>query len=485
MRRSLTLAIAALVAGCAVGPDYVRPDAPVPAAYKEATVAGGATWLPAAPADALDRGDWWRLFDDAELSRLAAEVDAANPTVAAAVASYRQAEALVREARASFFPSLSLAASARRVGGGISGDRAGATSSTGSSYSLSLAGDWAPDFWGRVGRTVESARANEAASAADLASARLSAQGAMAIDYFALREADFEIELLTRTIEGYERALQITQNRYAAGVVARTDVLQAETQLATTRASLATVRATRERFEHAIAVLTGRGPGDFSLPPRPWNAVVPAVPIGVPSDLLQRRPDIAAAERAVAAANAQIGIQRAAYFPSLTLNASLGNATAGFGDLFNVSTALWSIGVSVAQTVFDAGATAARVSGAEAARDVAVARYRETVLTAFQGVEDQLSNARAQAEQAVLLKQASDAADLIEQQILNRYRAGQLSYTDVVTAQASALSARRSLVQTAVNRQVTAITLIQALGGGWDAAAPVQTRSAGRADNPP
>jgi NodT family efflux transporter outer membrane factor (OMF) lipoprotein len=211
---------------------------------------------------------------------------------------------------------------------------------------------------------------------------------------------------------------------------------------------------------------------------------VPALPLGVPSDLLQRRPDIAAAERQVAAANAQIGIERAGYFPSLTLGASIGNASSRIGDLFQVSNAVWSLGVSVAQTIFDAGATAARVAGAEAARDVAVARYRQTVLAAFQNVEDQLANAHAQAEQAALLKQASDAADLTEQQIMNRYRAGQVGYTEVVTAQASALSARRALVQVAVDRQVSAIALIQALGGGWDTAAPPQVKSSLPAENP-
>ena len=480
--------LASCLCGCALGPDYVRPAVPTSAAYKEAPSAGGALWLPAAPADALDRGDWWRLFDDPVLSQLATEVDAANQSIAGAVASYRQAQALVREARAAYFPALSLSASARRSGsrGGGNGNGTAASgfaasgSSAGTAYSLALDGDWAPDFWGRVGGAVASARASEQASAADLAAARLSAQGAMAIDYFALREADFEADLLTRTIEGYQRALQITQNRYAVGVVAKTDVLQAETQLATTRASLTTVRANRERFEHAIAVLTGKAPGDFSIAVQPWNAVVPGLPLGVPSALLQRRPDIAAAERQVAAANAQIGVERAGYFPNLTLAASLGNSSSHLGDLFKLSNALWSVGASVAQTVFDAGATAARVSAAEAARDVAVARYRETVLTAFQGVEDQLTNARAQAEQAELLKQASDAADLTEQQILNRYRAGQLGYTDVVTAQASALSARRALVQVAVNRQVTAITLIEALGGGWNTTAPVETESSVR-----
>jgi len=485
-RRSWSALVAVLCAGCALGPDYVRPDAAAPAAYKEAPREGGATWLPAAPADTLDRGDWWRLFDDAELDRLAAEVDSANQTIAGALASYRQAQALVREARASYFPAVSLTGGVHRSGGGSSRSGSGATSTgaSGTSYDVSLNGDWAPDFWGRVGRAVEGARASEQASAADLAAARLSAQGALASDYFSLREADFEADLLERTIEGYERALQITQNRYAAGVVARTDVLQAETQLATTRASLTTVRANRARFEHAIAVLTGKAPGDVTIAPQPWNAVVPGLPLGVPSALLERRPDIASAERQVAAANAQIGVQRAAYFPSLTLGASLGNTASSLGDLFKVSNALWSIGVSAAQTVFDAGATAARVSAAEAARDVAVARYRQTVLAAFQGVEDQLANARAQAEQAAFLKEASDAADLTEQQILNRYRAGQVSYTDVVTAQASALSARRALVQVAVNRQLSAIALIQALGGGWDASAPVELKSSVRADNP-
>ncbi|MEO8836505.1 MAG: efflux transporter outer membrane subunit [Caldimonas sp.] len=474
---------AVLLVACAVGPDYQRPTAPVPAAYKEAPSVAGATWLPAAPADALDRGDWWRLFGDDELNRLAADVDSANQTVAGAVASYRQAQSLVREARAAYFPTVGLSVGASRSGAGSTRRSLSGTSSSGTSFSAGLGADWAPDFWGRVGRAVEGARASEQATAADLAAARLSAQGEMAIDYFALREADFEAELLMRTIDGYERALVITQNRYAAGIVPKTDVLQAETQLETTRSSLSTVRANRERFEHAIAVLVGKAPGDFSLAARPWNAVVPAIPVGVPSALLQRRPDIAATERQIATANAQIGIERAAYFPNLTLSASLGNAGSRIGDLFKVSNAVWSVGVALAQTVFDAGAIGARVSAAEASRDVAVARYRHTVLAAFQGVEDQLSNARSQAEQAALLKEASDAADQTEQQILNRYRAGQLSYTEVVTAQASALSARRALVQMAVNRQVTAITLIQALGGGWDAAAPVELNGSARSDN--
>lgn len=477
-RSSVALAVSLALAACSVAPIYQRPDAPTSPTFKEAPVAGGATWFPAAPADAIDRGDWWRLFDDPELSRLASQVDAANQTVAASVASYRQAQALVRQARASYFPGVSLGVTASRSGGGSSN-----TPSKPTSFGASLGADWAPDFWGRVGSAVAGARASEEASAADLAAARLSAQGEMAIDYFSLREADEEAALLAETIEGYERALEITQNRYTAGVVAKTDVLQAQTQLATTRSSLATVRANRARFEHAIAVLTGQAPGSLSITPAPWNQRVPAVPLVVPSALLQRRPDIAASERGVAAANAQIGVERSAYFPSLGLSASLGNGGSRIGDLFRVSNALWSVGASVAQTVFDAGAISARVSGAEAARDAAAARYRQTVLAAFQGVEDQLTNARYQAEQAELLRQASNAADQTEQQVLNRYRAGQIGYTDVVTAQASALAARRALVQVAVSRQISAISLIQALGGGWDVSAPAELKSSVRSDN--
>ena len=289
--------------------------------------------------------------------------------------------------------------------------------------------------------------------------------------------------MLAQTIEAFERALQIVQNRYDAGIVARTDVLQAQTQLASTRAELANLRANRARFEHAIAVLIGKAPADFSLAAAPWVQAVPAVPLGVPSALLQRRPDIAAAERAVAVANAQIGIQRSAHFPSLTLSAALGSGGSRVADLVSVSGALWSLGVAVAQTVFDAGAISARVAAAEAGRDVAIARYRQTVLTAFQAVEDRLSTSQALAAQQDLRRQASDAADLTEQQILNRYRAGQVSYTEVVTAQASALSARRAWVQVGVGRQVSAIHLIEALGGGWDASAPVESNRSVRGGN--
>jgi NodT family efflux transporter outer membrane factor (OMF) lipoprotein len=284
-----------------------------------------------------------------------------------------------------------------------------------------------------------------------------------------LRQADAQLGLLDRTVEAYERALKITQNQYDAGIAAKTDLLQAQTTLANARASRITVQGQRALLEHAIAVLIGRPPAEFTLQPATWTAAVPPVPLGVPSTLLQRRPDVAAAERQVAAANAQIGVQRAAYFPSLTLGASVGSAATRVADLFTAPASLWSIGLSVAQNVFDAGATRARVEGAEAARNAAIANYRQTVLNAFKSVEDQLATTRSLAEQADYRREASEAADQTEAQLLNQYKQGLVAYTDVVTAQASALTARQTLSQLQSLRQASAIALIQALGGGWHA----------------
>ena len=460
MRRAVAGAATVLLVACDTAPVYRVPDAPVPAAYKEAPVAG-AVWLPAAPADALDRGPWWALFDDADLDRLAAQIDVSNQNVATAVATYAQARALVRGQRAALFPVLGATGTARRDGG--------AGTLAGNSLQAILGASWEPDLWGRLGNAVAAARANAQASAADLASARLSAQAELATNYFSLREADAELALLRDSVAAYERALRIAQNRYAVGVIAKTDVLQAQTLLANTRASEAALQGTRARLEHAIAVLIGKPPGDFAIPVSPWNDRVPAVPLALPSLLLQRRPDIAAAERSVAAANANIGIERSAYFPSLVLSASYGVIGSSLGGLFGASGTLWSLGVSVAQTLFDAGTRSARVAGAEAARDANVARYRQTVLTAFQTVEDQLASLRSLAAQEVLVREAAVAADATQAQILNRYREGQLNYTDVVTAQITALNARRSLLLIALQRQAGAIALIQALGGGWQA----------------
>jgi len=458
-RTYFALALAALLSGCAIGPRYEQPSTASPAAWKEAAAAEG--WLPAAPADALDRGEWWKLFGDPSLDELAARVQVSNQNIAAAVANYAQAQALVREQRAALFPTVSLDGSARRSG-------ARNTSPT-NATSASLQADWAPDVWGRLRQAVSGAQASAQASEADLASARLSAVGELATNYFALREADAELQLLAVTLEGYERSLEIARNRYNAGIAAQTDVLQAQTLYVNTQAERVALQRNRDTLDHAIAVLIGAAPADFTLRPADWTPVVPGIPSGVPSTLLQRRPDIAAAERDVAAANAQIGIARSAYFPNLSLNAALSSSASRVGDLFSASNTLWSLGLSIAQTVFDAGAIGARVDAAKAAHEAAVARYRQTVLTAFQNVEDQLTAGSSLAQQEGLRREASVAADRTEQQFLNRYRQGQVSYTDVVTAQVSALNARRTLLQLQVNRQNAAVALIQALGGGWQA----------------
>ena len=453
--RWLVLAVlVATASGCAVGPTYQQPVLATPVAYKE--VPG---WVQATPADALDRGTWWTLFDDAGLNALESQVEVSNQNIAAAAAAYAQARALVREQRAGLFPIVSLDGSGRRSGGGVAG--------AGSTYQASIGASWEPDVWGRLSRSVDSASASAQASSADLASALLSAQGELAINYFSLRQTDAQSALLQSTIAAYQRSLEIAQNRYQAGVAPKTDLLQAQTQLANAQAELVGLERQRTQLEHAIAVLVGQAPGNFTLVIAPWTATLPQVPIGVPSTLLQRRPDIAAAERRVAAANEQIGIAQSGLYPNLNLSASYGAGATRVSDLFSASTTVWSLGLSAAQVLFDAGATRERINQARAAQEQVAARYRQTVLVAFQGVEDQLAATRVLMQQQPLRELASRAADETEVQTLNRYRAGQVAYTEVVTAQASAFSARRALVQLASDRQVTAVALIQALGGGW------------------
>ena len=459
------VALALLITGCAVGPTYQRPTAPEVTAYKEA-----GDWVPAQPADAMERGPWWLLFNDPVLNDLAARVEVSNQNVAAAVAAYAQARALVAEQRAALFPSVTLNGGATRSGngGGTANANGAVGNRTGSNYQASLGAAWEPDVWGRLQSVANGAAATAAASAADLATARLSAQGELAVNYLSLRQQDAQKALLASTLAGYSRALDITQNRYSAGIAAKTDVLQAQTQRANAQADEAGLQRTRAQLEHAIAVLVGQAPGNFTLAAVPdWKATVPEVPVGLPSTLLQRRPDIAAAERRVASANEQIGIAKAAYYPSLSLNASVGTAASRVADLFSAPAALWSLGLSAAQVLFKGGALDARLDGATAAYDQTVARYRQVVLTAFQNVEDQLSATRVLQIQQALRAQASGAADQVEQQVLNRYRSGQVSYTEVITAQTTALNARRALVQATADRQTTAVALIQSLGGGW------------------
>ncbi|MDM0030833.1 efflux transporter outer membrane subunit [Variovorax sp. J22P271] len=458
-RLPLALALVALLAGCAVGPTYERPPVAAPAAWRSAPAAAG--WQPAAPADAFDRGEWWKLFGDATLDDLAARVQISNQNIAAAVANHAQAQALVRGQRAALFPQVTLDGSARRTGGR---DISAATASA-----AALGVDWQPDVWGRLRQAVDSAQANAQASEADLAAARLSAVGDLTTNYFSLREADAELQILDDTLEGYQRSLQITRNRYAASIAAQSDVLQAETLYANTQAERAALKRNRDALEHAIAVLVGVAPADFSLPVAEWKMTVPGVPAELPSTLLERRPDIAAAERQVAAANAQIGIARSAYYPNFSLSGGISSSASRIGDLFNASNTLWSLGLSVAQVVFDGGAIGASVDAAKAGHEATVARYRQTVLAAFQSVEDQLTAGGSLAQQEDLRRQSSAAADRTEQQFLNRYRAGTIDYTSVVVAQVSALNSRRALLQVQVNRQVAAVTLIQSLGGGWHA----------------
>jgi NodT family efflux transporter outer membrane factor (OMF) lipoprotein len=457
--RPVALSLALALAGCAVGPAYQPPAVQTPVAFKE----GQDEWVKAVPADTLERGPWWQLFNDAELDQLEAQVDVSNQNVAAAVAAYAQARALVAQQRAALFPVVNLDGGANRSGSG-NGGKVPAHNT----FQLSIGASWEPDVWGRLGRAVTGAQAGAQASEADLQSARLSAQGELAVDYFNLRVFDALIALQTQTISGYQRNLRITQNRYNAGIVARTDTLQAQTQLSNAQADLLGLQHQRAVLEHAIAVLMGKAPSDFTLAQRPvWAGAVPDVPFGVPSTLLQRRPDIAAAERRTAQANEQIGIAEAAYFPSFPLSGSVGVGAASIGDLFRASSLVWSLGASLAQTVFDAGARGARVDAARAGLEQAAAHYRQTVLAAFQSVEDQLNASRILQQQLLLRQDALDAANLVEQQVLNRYEAGQVNYTEVITAQVTAQNARRAVAQALADRHVAAVSLIQALGGGW------------------
>ena len=449
-------ALILLQSGCAIGPTYQRPPVAISDHFKEAP-----GWIAAAPADALAREQWWKLFGDPTLDTLTERVSVSNQNVAAALAAYAQARALAGQQRAALFPAVSITSAAKQANSQASSQN----------VQFSLGSTWEPDVWGRLQRSVTNATASAQASAGDLATATLSAQGELVSNYLLLRQTDAQRRLLAATIVDYQRVLQITENRYNAGVAPKTDVLQARTQLANAQSEEAGLQRQRAQLEHAIAVLLGETPATFSLTQADWKSAAPEVPLMIPSELLQRRPDIAAAERRMAAANELIGIARSAYYPTISLGASTGASASGVSSLFSNPSSLWSIGVSLTQSVFNAGLVRNRVAGAEAAYEETVARYRQTVLSAFQGVEDQLIAARVLAEQENLLIAASQAADQAEQQVLNRYRAGQLGFLDVVLAQTTALNARRALVLTQSNRQIASLGLIQALGGGWQVAA--------------
>ncbi len=456
-RLFLTAAIACLgLNACVVGPNYVKPTAVISGNFKEA-----ADFKPAAPADALDRGDWWTLFNDPILNDLESKVKVSNQTLIGDEAAYREARAVVAGDRANLFPTVSVPLTASRSGGG---SNAGPTRST---YHVDIGASWEPDLWGSIRRQITAAQATAQASAADLANATLSIQGEVASDYFGLRSSDAQYTQDQLSVDGYKRALTIAQNRYNAVVGTRSDLLEAQTQVASAQSDLVGTKRQRDTFEHALAVLIGQAPADFALTTGTWIQQVPDVPAGVPSTLLQRRPDIASSERRMASANEQIGIARAAYFPTLSLTGSGGFNSSELGSLFSAPNSLWSLGLSAAETVFDAGARKARVEQARASYDQSVATYRQTVLTALQNVEDDLVAAKVLDQQYVLLQQASTAADQAEQIVLNQYQAGQVAYTNVITAQTQAYQARNALIQGELSRQTTAVALIQALGGGW------------------
>jgi len=458
----LALAAAALLSACAAGPDYVRPTLPVPDAYKEA---GG--WKPADPRPAASGLAWWTAYGDPVLDGLEADAGQANQTVRQAEATYRQARALADADRAGLFPSLGIDAGAQRARTNTSGVK------TGDGYTLGLAAGWEPDLWGSVRRTLEGGNASAQASGDDLAAARLSIQTTLAQDYLQLRVADQQRDLYATTVEAYAKSVKLTRAQHDAGVALQSDVSSAEAQLAQAQAAAVDLEATRAQLEHAIAVLTGRAPAQFALAAAPANQPLalkmPATPAGLPSALLEHRPDIAAAERRAAAANANIGVARAAYFPQLTLSASGGFSAAALGNLFDAPARVWSLGAALAQTIFDGGLRSARTAQAEAAYDAAVAQYKATVLDGFQQVEDQLALLRLLDQEATLQDQAVRSSQQAEQSALAQYRVGTLSYLNVVTAQALSLSNQRSALQLRGRLVAASISLVAATGGGWSA----------------
>jgi NodT family efflux transporter outer membrane factor (OMF) lipoprotein len=468
MTERWALALLALLVACTVGPDYQRPPAPVPAAYKESG------WSPAEPADAARRGEWWALYDDPALDKLEKQIVISNQTLKQAEAAYREARAVVAEGVSGYYPTLSATGSGTRSGQGGSGTVSGTgftLSRSNSVIDLTADASWSIDLWGRIRRTVESDVANAQASAADLANAELSAQAQLATLYFELRAADQQKRLLDASVEAFSRSLEITRNQFAVGVAAPTDVVTAETQLEQTRAQDIAVGVQRAQFEHAIATLTGKPAGDFSLAPAPMPTAVPVVPPGVPSTLLERRPDIAAAERLMASANAQIGVAISGYYPDLTLTGSYGFSSSGLAKLLRASNSLWSVGGQLVETVFNGGLTGAQVDAAKAAYDQSVASYRQTVLTAFQQVEDELAALAILAHQAAVEANTVRLARQAEQLTLNQYQQGTVAYTAVVTAQTTRLNNELTALGILQSRLLASVSLVEALGGGWSAGA--------------
>ena len=478
MRRSAALLPLLLVSGCLVGPDYERapPASAVAPQYKEAELPPGAASLfrPAQPSDGADRGQWWRVYGDPTLDSLAAQVDVSNQNLKIFEANYRRARALIRQDQSVLYPSISGTGSAQQTGTG--GQRGTGTStistvtrsdSTVGQFSTGGTLTWEIDLWGTLRRQVESDSAAAQASDADLANARLSAQTDLVTNYASLRISDDRKRLYEATVAAYLRSMQIAQNQVDAGIVSRVDLVQAQTQYEQTRAQLVNESINRALLEHAIALLVGKAPSEVTIQPATTRLTVPTVDSGVPSTLLERRPDIASAERQMAAANAQVGVAKGAYYPQISLGATIGFLSGGLGSLLQLGTAAWSVGPQIAGTMVDGGGIAAQVQGARAGYDATVATYRQTILTAFQQVEDALAQQRILVQQEQVQRAAVAAAREAERLSLNQYRVGTVPYTTVVQTQTAALSAEQTLLTIRLNRLVASANLVKALGGGW------------------
>jgi NodT family efflux transporter outer membrane factor (OMF) lipoprotein len=462
------LASALLLAGCTVGPNYRRPAAEVPATYKEV-----GDWKPAQPNDQTLAGNWWELFQDPQLNALELQVNISNQNLKAAEAQYTQARALLRYSRADLFPTVTAGPSATRIK--TSSNRPPHSSTfngiTYNDFQIPFELSYQIDVWGRVRRTVEAYRDQAQASAADLAAVNLSMHAQLALYYFHARLLDAEEQLLNSTVTQYEQALELIKSRYAGGIASDVEVQQAATQLQTTRAQAIDVGVARAQYEHAVAVLIGKPPASFSLAPLPLTAPPPAIPVGLPSDLLERRPDIAAAERLMASANAQIGVAKSAYYPLVNLAAAGGFESGSITTLLSGPSILWSAGPTALFTVFDVGRRRAASDQAVAAYDQAVADYRQTVLTGFQQVEDNVAALRILEHEAQVQDKAVEAAQKYLELANTRYKGGVTSYLEVTTAQTAALADEVTAVNILGRRMVSAVLLVQALGGGWDSSA--------------
>jgi len=466
MTRYWKLAVLASLLGsaCRVGPSYQRPTTPVPVALKELT--GNDQWKMATPSDELIKGNWWEIFGDPQLNRLEELVNVNNQNIKQAEAQFRLARAAVAGNRANYYPTIG---SSPSITQSDVGKNRGGTGGTSQTFSLPAIATWEPDLWGRVRLSVENAVDNAQVSAADLQNLRLSAQALLATDYFALSAQDMQLAILRDTIDAYERNLQLTVNRYNGGVASKSDVTLAQTQLANARAQSTETRISRAQFEHAIATLTGQPPAALNIGESKIAGPPPPIPVAVPSQLLERRPDIAANERLVAAANANVGIAETAYYPTLTLSASAGLVSTNLANLFTYASRSWAAGPGVSQTLFDFGRRGAQLEGARASYDATVAAYRQTVLTAFQEVEDNLSTLRYLSEEAIQQQEAVIAAQQALALEIDRYRGGTVSYLDVITTQTIALNDQQNAIAILQRRMSAAVDLVKALGGGWDA----------------